>query len=233
MARSEDERVVLMQLIVGVVEVASGALVQSRRPPSRTSSDLDTRFVFFLAARAAAASDTVHLANLARLFVRGSVWRPSLLIWSTSSLGRRRLCVVATPAFAGRLLKLGRRMKHTEVQLRLRDSQILANLLKRKSASVHDKVGDIPGCGGAGCGNVAEKSICRVICGHLCLTCVEMYNIFRRLDKINFKFPHRGFPEGSWLIDRRVEVARPALLWLLNSNSCCKCLILFYRLRCS
>ena len=57
-----------------------------------------------------------------------------------------------------------------------------------ESASVQDNVGDILGCGGAGCGNVAEHSICRVFRGHLRLTCVEMYNIFRRLDKyiINF-----------------------------------------------
>ena len=77
----------------------------SRRPPSRKSSDFDTRFVFFPLARAPAASDTAHLATLARLIVRGSVWRTSLFIWSTFSLGRRQLCVVATPAFAGRLLE--------------------------------------------------------------------------------------------------------------------------------
>ena len=36
----------------------------SRRPPSRTSSDVDTHFVFFPSARAAAATDTAHLVNL-------------------------------------------------------------------------------------------------------------------------------------------------------------------------
>ena len=36
----------------------------SRGLPSRTSSDLDTPFVFFPSARAAAASDTAHLDNL-------------------------------------------------------------------------------------------------------------------------------------------------------------------------
>ena len=35
----------------------------------RTSSDFDTRFGFFPVARAAAASDTAHLATLARLVV--------------------------------------------------------------------------------------------------------------------------------------------------------------------
>ena len=51
-----------------------------------------------------------------------------------------------------------------------------------ESAFVHDIVCDISGCGGAVCGNFAEHSICRVFCGNLRLTCVEMYNIFRRLD---------------------------------------------------
>ena len=39
-------------------------LSTSRRPPSKTSSDLDTRFVVFLLARAAAASDTAYFGNL-------------------------------------------------------------------------------------------------------------------------------------------------------------------------
>ena len=79
----------------------------SRRPQSRTSSDLQLRFGFFPKARVAAASDTLHLATLARLFVRGSVWRSPILIWSASSLGRRRLCVIATPEFSGRPFESG------------------------------------------------------------------------------------------------------------------------------
>ena len=106
-------------------------LFTSRRPQSRTSSDLQLRFGFFPPVRAAAASNTVHLATLACLFVRGSVWRSPFLILSASSLGRRRLCVVATPAFAGRP-----RLRHTGVQLRLRDSLILADLLQRERVCI-------------------------------------------------------------------------------------------------
>ena len=47
-----------------------------------------------------------------------------------------------------------------------------------ESSSVHDKVGDIPGWGCAGCCNVAKHSICQIVFGHLRLTCVEIYNIF-------------------------------------------------------
>ena len=79
----------------------------SRRQPSSISSDLDTRLSFFPKTRAAAASDTVHLATLARLFVRGSVWRSPSLTWSAFSLGKRRLCVIATPAFVKSPLKIG------------------------------------------------------------------------------------------------------------------------------
>ena len=79
----------------------------SRRQPSSMSSDLHTRLSFFPVTRAAAAFDTVHLATLARLIVRGSVWRSLSLTWSAFSLGRRRLCVLATRAFVGRPLKTG------------------------------------------------------------------------------------------------------------------------------
>ena len=66
---------VLELLIVGLVEVASGALVHvaTTAVEKKTSSDLDTRFVFFNSAQAAAALDTANLATLARLIVRGSV----------------------------------------------------------------------------------------------------------------------------------------------------------------
>ena len=79
----------------------------SRRSPSRMSFDLQLRFGFVSTRRADAASDTAHLATLERLFIRGSVWRPPPLIWFASSLGMRRLCVVATPAFAKRPLEPG------------------------------------------------------------------------------------------------------------------------------
>ena len=102
-----------------------------------------------------------------------------------------------------------------------------------ESASVQHKVGDIPGCGGAGCCNVAEHSICRVLSGHLGLTCVEIYNIFRWLDKIYYKFPYHGCPKGSLLIDRRVELALRALWLRTNSNRLLRSLLWFYRLLCS
>ena len=79
----------------------------SRRSPSRTSLDLQLRFGFFPTRLADATSDIAHLATLERLFVWESVWRPSSLIWSASSLGMRRLCVVATPAFPKRPLEPG------------------------------------------------------------------------------------------------------------------------------
>ena len=47
-----------------------------------------------------------------------------------------------------------------------------------ESAYVQHNVGDLPSCGGAGCGNVPEQFICRVFRGYLRLICVEMYNIF-------------------------------------------------------
>ena len=79
----------------------------SRWQPSSTSSDLDTRLSFIPVRQAAAAFDIVYLATMARLFVWESVWRSTYLIWSTFFLCRRRLCVVATPAFAGRPLETG------------------------------------------------------------------------------------------------------------------------------
>ena len=79
----------------------------SRLSPSKTSSELQLRFVFCPTRRADAAFETPHLATLANLFVRESVWRPSSLIWCASTLGMRRHCVVATPVFAKRLLEPG------------------------------------------------------------------------------------------------------------------------------
>ena len=78
----------------------------SRRQPSSTSSDLDTQLSFPVA-RATAASDTVHLATLDRLFDQGSVWRSPSLIWSAFFLGKPQLCVVATLASARRQLQTG------------------------------------------------------------------------------------------------------------------------------
>ena len=99
-----------------------------------------------------------------------------------------------------------------------------------ESVSVQANVNNISGYGGAGCGNVAEHSICRVFRGHLLLTCVEMYNIFCKLDKIYYKFLHLGCIEAVWLIDRRVEVGRRALLRRWNSNICWKSVFWFHRL---
>ena len=102
-----------------------------------------------------------------------------------------------------------------------------------ESASVQHKVGDIPGCIGAGCNNVPEHCIGRILRNRLRLTCVEMYNIFWRLNKIYYKFPHLGYSEGSWLIDRRVKVGRRALLWRSSSNKLWRSLLWFHRYLCS
>ena len=83
----------------------------SRRSPSRTSSDLQLLFGFVLTGRANTSSDTTHLASLARIFVWGSVWNVSSLIWSVSLLSMRRLCVVATNAFAQRPLEPVQKME--------------------------------------------------------------------------------------------------------------------------
>ena len=79
----------------------------SERSPSKTLLDLQLLFGFGPTGLSDAASDTAHLETFERLFVRKSVWRPSSLIWSASFLVRRRLCVVATPAFANSLLEPG------------------------------------------------------------------------------------------------------------------------------
>ena len=102
-----------------------------------------------------------------------------------------------------------------------------------EAASVQHKVGDIPGCIGAGCDNVSEHFIGRIFRNLLRLTCLEIYNIFRRLYKIYYKFPHLGCPEGSWLIDRRVKVNRRALLWRSSLNKLWRSLLWCHRLLCS
>ena len=88
-------------------------------------------------------------------------------------------------------------------------------------------VGDLLGCGGAGCGKVLELFISRGFRGNFWLTCVKMYNIFKELDKIYYKILHLGSPESSLLIDTRVEVDWRKLLQQLNSNKCCKILLWF------
>ena len=146
----------------------------------------------------------------------------------------RRLCVVATPAFAKRPLDLGRgrgilgSSSHSDIPNSL---QICSSV--SESASVQHKAGDIPGCTGGGCNNGPDHSICRVFRARLRLTCVEMYNIFWRLDKIYYKFPHLGCFEGSWLIDRQVKVGRRALLRRSKSNRLSRSLLWFHCLWCS
>ena len=80
MARSEDEEVMLGLLIVRLVEVVSGALVHVAATGVKNVVGLATALCYFPAARATAASDTDHLATLARILVGESVLRPSLLI---------------------------------------------------------------------------------------------------------------------------------------------------------
>ena len=171
------------------------------------------RFGLFPTWRADAASDTAYLKTLERLFVRKSVWRPSSLIWSASSLGMQRLCVVTIPAFAKRPLESGPEVEASRgpaVSDIPNYLQICSSV--SESASVKHKVGDIPGCTNAGFGNVPEHSICWVFRS-------------RSLDKIYYKFPHIGRPEGSWLIDRRVKVCQRALLRRSNSNRLWKSLL--------
>ena len=84
--------------------------------------------------------------------------------------------MVVTPAFGGRLLETGPEDESYRGPAHVSEIPKFLQICSSvsESASVHDIVGDIPGCGNAGCTNVAEHSICRVFCGHLRLTCVEM-----------------------------------------------------------
>ena len=104
-----DQRKKELCLYYSLSDLSRSRLVRStsRRSPSRTSLDLQLRFGFFPTRLADVASEIAHLATLARLFVEGSVWQPSSLIWCASSLGMRRLCVIATPAFTKRPLEPG------------------------------------------------------------------------------------------------------------------------------
>ena len=214
MARSENEGVVLIQLIVGFIEIASGALVH---------------------VAATAVEDVVGLTHSLCLH---SVSAGGCSFWYRpfGNLGAFIRLRIGVTAFFVDLIRVFFRQA---TPLRGRDSGVcrasawnwfggwrihgsnsVSEIPKSlhicssvsESASVHEKVGDIPGWGCAGCCNVAEHSICRVVYGHWRLTCVEMYNIFWRLDKIYYKFSNLICPENSLLIDRRVEVARPALL---------------------
>ena len=80
-----------------------------------------------------------------------------------------------------------------------------------ESASVQTIVRDIVDCVNSNCGNVPEKSISQVFSGHLLLlTCVEMYKVFWKLDKIIYKFSNLVVIKslnkliGEWkLIDQR------------------------------
>ena len=218
----------LLLLIIGFVEAASGALVYIAATAviyfaSRMSLKLQLRIGFFPATRAAAASDTAYLATLARLFVHGSVWRLPLLILSSSSLDRRRLCVVAIPAFAGRPLKSGPK---NEAYRGPSVFPILPNPCRSGLAWVSPNLSSttlaifLSAVTPAAVMSLSTPPA--VFSGHLRLTCVELYNIFWWLDKIYYKFLHLGSSEVSWLIDRRVEVGQRALLRRLNSNRCCK-----------
>ena len=142
----------LLLLIIGLAEVASGVLVH---------------------VAATAVEDVVPIGHsLCLLSVSAGgcsrprmtcLWQPCILQpWRVYSSEDRFDCLLCR--FDPRLLwvgggfawsrlrrsqdvclKLDRRTKHKGVQLRLRDFQILADLLQRESASVHDQVGDIPG----------------------------------------------------------------------------------------
>ena len=132
MAKSEDEGVVLKLLIVGLVEVASGALVYVAATAVEDFVVLGHTRCLFSSAGAAAASDTAHFTTLARLIGRGSVWRSyrwfdPRLLWAGGGFACTRL-----RRSQDVYLKLSREMKFTGVQFRLRDSQIIADLLQRE-----------------------------------------------------------------------------------------------------
>ena len=187
----------------------------SRRPPSRTSSNLHTRFVFFSAARADAASDIAYVAISACLFVWGSVWRP-LLIWSSLFVADGGFEWSRPWRLQHVRLILGRSLRHIGVQLRLRDSQILADLLQlvwvriRPAESLRFCVPQ-------------EHSIRRIFRGHLQFGCVKMSRVFWRLNKIIYKFLHVSYQADYLRIDKLHWVARRALRRLSNLNRCWCC----------
>ena len=215
----------LLLLIIGLVGVASGALVQVSATAVKDVVNLAIALWLSFAA-----FDTTYLATLARLFVRGSIWRPSLLNWFALSF-ESRVCVIATTAFAGNSLETGPEVEayknsapSPRFQNPCRSAPVWVSL-----HPVQHTVSDISGCVGAGCGNVAEHSICRVFHGHLRLTCVEMYNIFRRLNKVYYKLLHIGCFKSCYLINLQVKVCRQKLSRRSNSNRYCKSLLWFHR----
>ena len=184
MDRSEDTGVMLIQLIVGVVEVASSALVHVAATAVEDVVWLGhSLFCFSVSAGACSFWNrpfsnlnaficpriglTAIFVDLIRVYfkqataLRGldsGVWKTSAWNWAGEWSIQSSRSVSEIP----------------------KSLQICSSV--SESASVYEIVGNIPGCVGAGCTNVAKHSICRVFCGHLRLTCVEMYNIFGRLD---------------------------------------------------
>ena len=170
-----------------------------RRQPSSTSSDLDTRLSFFSGSAGCSSFWYRPFGNL------GAFIRPRIGL-TVAFFNLIRVFFGQADTLRGRdsgvcRTSVGNWTGVWGIQWSSSVSEIPKSLQScssvSESASVQAKVGDIPSCGGAGCGNVAEHSICRVFRGHLRLTCVEMYNIFWRLDKINYKFLQLGCPEGS------------------------------------
>ena len=185
----------------------------SRRSPSRRSLDLQLRFGFFSDEACGRNFWYCPFGNLLA-FIRPRIGLTTFVI------DLIRVFFGHAAALRGRDSGVRKTSTWTWVNVKgiQRSSSVsdISNSLQicssvSKFASVQHIVWNIPGCIGAGCGNVSEHSIGRNIRNRLRLTCVEMYNIFRRLDKIYNKFPHLGCFEGSWLIDRRVKVARRAL----------------------
>lgn len=106
----------------------------SRRLLLTTLSNLCSRFVCVPSTRTSAAFETANLITLAGSLVRKSAWSWPYYFPSDclSSFGRRRFCVVALSTYAVVCVKQGRIQRRNRVQLRLRNSQIIANLLQRK-----------------------------------------------------------------------------------------------------
>ena len=104
-----------MLLIIGLVSAASGALVHVAATAVENVVKLAHAFVLCSISSVAAAFDTARLATLPHSFVqRSAIWPLSSLILAASSLGRRRLCLKAPPAYAGRLVKTGTEVHSTK-----------------------------------------------------------------------------------------------------------------------
>ena len=160
---------VLLLLIIGLVEVASGALIHIAATA--------VKHVVGLKHAQKLLSDTAGGCSFWYcLFGNIGVFIPPRIDLTVAFFDLIRVFFEQTATFRGRdwrlqdvRYKLNTSLRHTKGQLRLWDSKILANLLQRQWVRIRlaqrwrsSGCGD-DCCGDAGCGNVTEHLICCVL----------------------------------------------------------------------